>query len=248
MHHQVVRSGRGLIQMEKQGLIEQVSRSSLPGLRTLLDAIDFTDQKMEGQFRHSGEAAANHGFEVGSLIFGIGCSAEEAAAAVMHDLDEDTPVTLEEIEERFGQRVAFLVGSVSKEPSFSQTVWPVSKFRYYAKLLERSESDVLVILLKLADRLHNMRTLQFLQRRRQELNAWETIHLLLPLAEEISQRANGSFSPVQPWLRELEELARQYYPDQPDHFPDFQNHGDMRTIIRIGSHSVGAPSPLSFDL
>lgn len=230
--------------MKKQELIDQIIQSGLPRQDWLVEAVEFTDQAMGGLFRKSGDPASSHGFAVGGLILSVGGTTEEVAAAVMHDLDEDTPVTLEEIEQRFGSRPAFLVGSVSIDSDAQQLAWPVSKLRYYAKMLLGAEVDIAVALLKLADRLHNMRTLRFLPPPRQEAIAWETVNLLLPLAREIGQRANGEFRAVQPWLEELGELAQRHFPSQPEHFPDFSSYGDIRTILRAGSHGLGAPSPL----
>ncbi len=235
--------------MKKQELIDLVAQSGLSDQGTLIEAVEFTDRAMRGLSRLSGEPAVNHGFEAGALILNVGGTVEEVAAAVMHDLKEDTPVTLDEIGSRFGSRSAFLVESVSVDPKSKLLAWPVSKLSYYAQLLETTELlDIMVLLIKLADRLHNMRTLEFLQPRNRELVAWETTNLLLPLAQEMGQRVNGRSKVVQSWLEELEELTQRHLPSQPEHFPDFRWYGDIRTILRAGAHSLGVPSPLSSDL
>jgi len=188
-----------------------------------------------GQERASGEPFVYHSIAVGELLLEIGRSAEEIAAGVLHDVVEDTKVTLAEIEENFGPEITFLVNGMTKifESSNieeiervlgSQVAFAVREMIgvtageflplverdeiYQAKLYVMVEKDHRLVFIRLADRVHNMRTLRFLPVWKQQSVARETLEFHLPLANLFL--SPDELALIKPWLRELVSLSRQY--------------------------------------
>lgn len=165
------------------------------------DAYVFASQAHEGQTRESGEAFIRHPLEVAGILADMELDVESIVAALLHDVVEDTGVTREEIEARFGREIANLVDGVTK----------LSRIPYQSKELQQAESlrkmflamaeDLRVILIKLADRLHNMRTLRHVAEERQRRCARETLEIYAPLAHRLGMSALK-------W--ELEDLAFRY--------------------------------------
>lgn len=155
----------------------------------------------EGQVRKSGEPYICHPIAVAGLLRDLGGNSTMIAAGLLHDVVEDTNVTLEELEERFGYEVRLLVEGVTK----------LSKIKFSSKTERQAESfrrlflamaqDIRVIVVKLADRLHNMRTLEHLPEEKRRQIALETREIFAPLANRLGI---GSFK----W--ELEDLAFKY--------------------------------------
>src|SRR5690606_16896781 len=137
-------------------------------------AYEFAYRVHDGQKRASGEAYVVHCIEVARILTDLSLDATVVAAGLLHDVLEDTPVTLAELEEQFGEDIANLVASVSKmdQITLGQENTPRGKPRdreaeFLRKTLLAMTDDIRVILIKLADRLHNMRTLGHLSRERQ---------------------------------------------------------------------------------
>ena len=187
---------------EKHYTEEQCSR--------LNHAIDYATKKHKGQTRRSGEPYITHPLHVASTIIDWGMDIDSVVAGVLHDTVEDTDATIEEIEEQFGRDVAFLVDGVTKVSQARagmrnlESYLPSTKDNL-TKLLIAVGQDVRVIIIKLADRLHNMQTLQYKSVPKQKKIARETIEVFAPLAD----RLNMGRVRVQ-----LEELSFRYLSPQ----------------------------------
>ncbi|MFN5119455.1 MAG: RelA/SpoT family protein [Cyanobacteriota bacterium] len=164
----------------------------------LASAFDFAYQLHEGQFRASGEPYIIHPIAVADLLRDIGASAAVIAAGFLHDVVEDTQVTPEEIEEHFGAEVRALVEGVTKLGGIHFTNKTEAQAENLRRMFLAMASDIRVVLVKLADRLHNMRTLGALKPEKQQRIARETREIYAPLANRLGI---GRFK----W--ELEDLA-----------------------------------------
>lgn len=171
-------------------------------------AYEFAHRVHDGQKRASGEAYVVHCIEVARILIDLSLDATVVAAGLLHDVLEDTPVTLEELEGQFGEDIANLVASVSKmdQITLGKEHTPRGKPRdreaeFLRKTLLAMTDDIRVILIKLADRLHNMRTLGHLSRERQVRMAQETMDIFAPLASRLG---------IWQLKWELEDLAFRY--------------------------------------
>ena len=164
----------------------------------LAAAFDFAFQLHEGQFRASGDPYIVHPVAVADLLRDIGASAPVIAAGFLHDVVEDTDITAEQLEGHFGPEVRALVEGVTKLGGLHVTNRTEAQAENLRKMFLAMASDIRVVLVKLADRLHNMRTLGALKREKQERIARETREIYAPLANRLGI---GRFK----W--ELEDLA-----------------------------------------
>jgi RelA/SpoT family (p)ppGpp synthetase len=164
----------------------------------LAAAFDFAFQLHAGQFRASGEPYIIHPIAVADLLRDIGASAAVIAAGFLHDVVEDTQVTPEDIEARFGAEVRALVEGVTKLGGIHFTNKTEAQAENLRRMFLAMASDIRVVLVKLADRLHNMRTLSALKPEKQQRIARETREIYAPLANRLGI---GRFK----W--ELEDLA-----------------------------------------
>ena len=164
-------------------------------------AWEFCVSHHEGQTRASGEPYISHPLEVAEVLAEMKLDATAIAAALLHDAVEDTPATSEEIGERFGDQVAHIVEGVTKIDKIQFANREDRQAENVRKMLLAMVSDVRVVLIKLADRLHNMRTLEHLKPDRQEAIARETLDIYAPLAHRLGMgKVRG----------ELEDLAFRY--------------------------------------
>lgn len=143
-------------------------------------AFDFAYQLHDGQFRASGEPYIVHPIAVAGLLRDIGASAAVIAAGFLHDVVEDTQVTPEEIEARFGEEVRALVEGVTKLGGIHFTNRTEAQAENLRRMFLAMASDIRVVLVKLADRLHNMRTLGALKPEKQQRIARETRDIYAP--------------------------------------------------------------------
>src|SRR5579859_6503447 len=148
-------------------------------------AWDFCVQHHAGQMRASGEPYIIHPLEVAEVLAEMKLDATAIAAALLHDAVEDTPATSEEIEAGFGDQVAHIVEGVTKIDKIQFANREDRQAENVRKMLLAMVSDVRVVLIKLADRLHNMRTLEHLQPDRREAIARETLDIYAPLAHRL---------------------------------------------------------------
>jgi len=164
-------------------------------------AWDFCVLHHEGQTRLSGEPYIVHPLEVAEVLVEMKLDATAIAAALLHDAVEDTPATSQEIAEGFGDQVAHIVEGVTKIEKIQFANREDRQAENVRKMLLAMVSDVRVVLIKLADRLHNMRTLEFLKAERREAIARETLDIYAPLAHRLGMgKVRG----------ELEDLAFRY--------------------------------------
>src|SRR5580658_8103930 len=164
-------------------------------------AWEFCVKHHEGQMRASGEPYIIHPLEVAEVLVEMKLDATAIAAALLHDAVEDTPATSQEIAETFGDQVAHIVEGVTKIDKIQFANREDRQAENVRKMLLAMVSDVRVVLIKLADRLHNMRTLQHLKPDRQEAIARETLDIYAPLAHRLGMgKVRG----------ELEDLAFRY--------------------------------------
>ena len=169
-------------------------------------AYEYACEKHGDQCRKSGEPYIVHPLNVAYILSTLGLDSETICAAILHDVVEDTDATRDDLVREFGEEVAVLVDGVTKLGQMLYTSVEEQQIENYRKMFLAMGKDIRVILIKLADRLHNMRTLKFLSRERQIANARETMDLYAPLANRL-----GIYSLK--W--ELEDLAFKYlYPEE----------------------------------
>ena len=164
-------------------------------------AYEYASKYHENQLRRSGEPYMIHPVNVAGILSELGLDDETICAALLHDVVEDTPVTNEDLVREFGETIANMVAGVTKLGTLRYTTQEEQQVENYRKMFLAMGKDIRVILIKLADRLHNMRTLKYLSRDRQIANAKETQDLYAPLANRL-----GIYSLK--W--ELEDLSFKY--------------------------------------
>lgn len=166
-----------------------------------------------GQTRASGEPYINHPLNVAAILAELQLDDTTIAAAILHDVVEDTLFTLEEIEDMFGEEIALLIDGVTKIGKIYFKTKEQQQIEAYRKLIIATAKDMRVILIKLADRLHNMRTLKFMREDKRKRIAKETMELYAPLANRLG------ISSIK-W--ELEDLCLRYL--EPDIYYDLVEH------------------------
>jgi GTP diphosphokinase / guanosine-3',5'-bis(diphosphate) 3'-diphosphatase len=148
-------------------------------------AFDLAVEAHEGQRRASGEPYVTHPIAAAQIVADLGIDVSAVAAALLHDVPEDTEYSLADIEERFGGEVARLVDGVTKLSKFSTHTHEQQQAENIRKMFLAMAEDIRVVLIKLADRLHNMRTLGALPIDKQQRIARQTMEIYAPLAERL---------------------------------------------------------------
>ena len=148
-------------------------------------AFDFAAEQHAGQVRQSGEPYLTHPLEVAHLLADMRLDVTALCAALLHDVVEDTKIPLEQIRERFGEEVARLVAGVTKISRLDLRAPETRQAENVRKVLLAMVDDVRVVLVKLADRLHNMRTLEFLPEEKQQRISRETLEIYAPIAHRL---------------------------------------------------------------
>ena len=172
----------------------------------LQSAYHFSEQAHEGQFRKSGEPYISHPLAVANILAQWHLDSQALTAALLHDVMEDTSVTKTEISRNFGKPVAELVDGVSKLDKIEFETQAEAQAENFRKMLLAMARDVRVILIKLADRLHNMRTLEAVSSEQRRRIARETLEIYAPIANRLG--LNSIY-------QELEDLALKHlYPDR----------------------------------
>ncbi len=187
-------------------IIERVrSYHPKPDVDLIKRAYVFAGEAHKDQVRKSGEPYMVHPIEVALLITELRLDEASICAALLHDVVEDTPTTKEDLAEMFGEEIASLVDGVTKLSKVRFTSREDVQAESFRKMLLAMTRDIRVILLKLADRLHNMRTLQHMKPSSQVRIARETMEIYAPLANRL-----GIY-----WIKaELEDLSFKYlYPE-----------------------------------
>ena len=153
--------------------------------KLILKSYNFAKEKHKEQKRLSGEEYIIHPVNVAAILSQINLDDATICAAILHDIIEDTEVTKEELEREFGKEIALMVDGVTKLGKLQYTTREEEQVENYRKMFLAMGKDIRVILIKLSDRLHNMRTLKYLKRGRQIANSRETMDLYAPLANRL---------------------------------------------------------------
>jgi len=164
-------------------------------------AYEFAKRKHQGQFRKSGEPYFSHPAEVAYILAELKMDVPTIVAGLLHDTLEDTDTTYQELEEEFGREVAFIVKGVTKLEGYSFQSKEEKEAESFRNLLISLAEDIRVLIVKLADRLHNMRTLHHMKRESQLRNAKETLTIYAPLANRLGMYRVKN---------ELEDLSLKY--------------------------------------
>ena len=172
----------------------------------IMKAYNYAVLKHGDQKRNSGEPYIIHPVQVAYTLAEMGLDEQTIAAALLHDVVEDTDATNEDIIQEFGEEVAEMVAGVTKLSTLQFATIEEKQVENYRKMFLAMGKDIRVILIKLSDRLHNMRTLKYLKRDRQIANAKETMELYSPLANRL-----GLYN----IKAELDDLSFKYlYPEE----------------------------------
>jgi GTP pyrophosphokinase len=161
----------------------------------------FSAKEHKGQLRASGEPYLTHPIEVANILADLKLDATTVSVGLLHDVVEDTLVSLEDVEKMFGPEVAHIVDGVTKISQIQFTSKEEKQAENFRKMMLAMTDDIRVIMVKFADRLHNMRTLEYLSADRREAIARETMEIYAPLANRLGMgKLRG----------ELEDLAFSY--------------------------------------
>ncbi|MBQ7597511.1 MAG: bifunctional (p)ppGpp synthetase/guanosine-3',5'-bis(diphosphate) 3'-pyrophosphohydrolase [Clostridia bacterium] len=187
-----------------QKLLETLNASSFPEAEVtrITQAYCFARDAHEGQKRRSGEPYIIHPVAVAQILAEMGMDADSICAALLHDVVEDTPVTAQQVRAKFGETVEQLVDGVTKIGQIPYTLTQEEQQNEnIRKMLLAMSRDIRVIIIKLADRVHNMRTLSFMPEEKRRFKAKETLEIYAPIAHRLGIRA---------FKEELEDLAIRY--------------------------------------
>jgi guanosine-3',5'-bis(diphosphate) 3'-pyrophosphohydrolase len=176
--------------MEFSRLLEKAEEYLPPEkIKVVEEAYKFAAEKHQGHVRLSGEPFIEHPLQTAYILAELQLDSGSLAAALLHDIPEETGLSIDEIKKRFGQEIARLVDGVTKLGKVSlATTAPItneSQAENLRKMLVAMAEDLRVVFIKLADRLHNMRTLKYLPKDRQLQNAQETMDIYAPLAHRL---------------------------------------------------------------
>ena len=164
-------------------------------------AINFSEIAHKDQLRKSGDPFITHPIEVAKILTSIKLDASAIAAGLLHDIIEDTDISINEISNSFGNQISELVQGLTKISKFSLKINRQKLGENYRKLILAASKDIRVILIKLADRLHNMRTIKFIKDDSKKINiSMETLEIFAPLAQRLGMKQ---------WQDELEDLSFQ---------------------------------------
>lgn len=167
-------------------------------------AFVFAEKNHRGQVRRSGEQYIHHPIEVADTLAELQMDSRTLMAALLHDVIEDTPATKEEVTEKFGEEIALLVDGVSKIGQIKFDSKEQAEAENFRKMIMAMSQDVRVMIIKLADRLHNMRTLNIMRAEKQKRISKQTLEIYAPIAQRLG---------LYHWARELQDLCFLYlYP------------------------------------
>jgi len=162
-------------------------------------AINFSEEAHKFQIRKSGDPYITHPIEVAKILTSINLDSSTIAAGLLHDTIEDTKISINEIKSLFGSQISELVQGLTKISKFSLKINKQKLGENYRKLILASSKDIRVILIKLADRLHNMRTIDYITDNNKKINtAIETLEIFAPIAQRLGMKE---------WQDELEDLS-----------------------------------------
>ena len=154
----------------------------------LFDAFSFADTAHSGQLRKSGEPYIIHPIAVAEIVAELELDIDSIIAALLHDVIEDTGATHEDIAKRFGEPVAQLVEGVTKLTKMQFVTKEEEQMENLRKMLMAMAKDIRVILIKVCDRLHNMRTMEYQSPKKQREKALETMEIYAPIAHRLGMQ------------------------------------------------------------
>ena len=180
-------------------------------LKKIEEAFTVANNAHGQQLRLTGEPYIVHPVSVASLLCDIGMDTDCICAGILHDVVEDTVITLEEIEKQFGGEVAMLVDGVTKLGTIKFESKEEIQAENFRKMFLAMSKDIRVLIIKLADRLHNMRTIEYMKPAKIEEKCKETLEIYAPLAGRLG---------ISTVKFELEDIALIYL--HPEEFKDLQ--------------------------
>ena len=192
---------------KKNAILQKVSEYHPdPDLDMLERAIDFAAEMHSEQRRRNGDPYLSHPLEVTDIIADLKLDIAGLCAGMLHDVVEDTETTVEDISEMFNEDIAFIVDGVTKLSKYQFLNKQERQAESFRKMFLAMASDIRVILVKLSDRVHNMRTLKYMPPKKQREIAQETLDIYAPLAARLGIH----------WIKsELEDISFRYiYPDE----------------------------------
>ena len=189
--------------LESYQALEQKVAAYTPNLDAarLHDAFTFAYAEHQGQLRKSGEPYIIHPLAVADIVADLGLDVDSVIAALLHDCIEDTPATHEDIAKKFGPTVADLVEGVTKLTRMQYVSKEEEQMENLRKMLMAMSHDIRVILIKICDRLHNMRTMEYQSPKKQREKSLETMEIYAPIAHRLG---------MQKLKWELEDLSLRY--------------------------------------
>lgn len=189
--------------LESYQALEQKVAAYTPNLdpARLHDAFTFAYAEHQGQLRKSGEPYIIHPLAVADIVADLGLDVDSVIAALLHDCIEDTPATHEDIAKKFGPTVADLVEGVTKLTRMQYVSKEEEQMENLRKMLMAMSHDIRVILIKICDRLHNMRTMEYQSPKKQREKSLETMEIYAPIAHRLG---------MQKLKWELEDLSLRY--------------------------------------
>ena len=190
-------------------------------LKVIDKAYQLAHEKHEGQYRKSGEPYIVHPLNVALILTDIYADYETISAGLLHDVLEDCDCTVEEMEKVVGKNITKLVQGVTKLSKIHFSTENEYLIDYYKKIIVGMSEDVRVIIVKLADRLHNMRTLWAIPKDRQKVKAKEALEILAPIGDHLGIHKIKS---------ELEDLSLRYL--KPDVYYDIAEHINKTKLDR----------------
>ncbi|HCH28415.1 MAG TPA: (p)ppGpp synthetase [Ruminococcaceae bacterium] len=187
------------VNKDKKEILDLIkSQKATYNIAEIEKALDFCVEAHAGQKRFTNEDYYIHPFSVAKILIEMGMDTQSVVASLLHDVVEDTDITLNDLQKQFGSEVALLVDGVTKINRLSFTTKEQQQAENLRKMLIAMGKDIRVIIIKLADRLHNMRTLDAMKERKQLEKSVETLEIYAPIAHRLGIRSVKE---------ELEDLA-----------------------------------------
>lgn len=175
---------------ELKALIEKsITQGNQYDLEKIEKAYKFADEAHGDQKRVSGVPYILHPTSVACILVELGMDTDSVVAALLHDVVEDTPVTIEEVTKLFGETVANLIDGVTKISKIPYSNREEQQAENVRKMLIAMSNDIRVIIIKLADRLHNMRTMECMKDQKRRDKARETMEVYAPIAHRLGIKA-----------------------------------------------------------
>jgi len=213
--------------MDAINLTSKLTYLSAEKVKKIKKALEYADQAHAGQQRFSGDKYIIHPVAVAEILAEMTQDENTIIAGLLHDVVEDAGISLVEISDKFGEEVAFLVEAVTKLSGYKFKGMKNIQAENIRRMLMSMAKDMRVIIIKVADRLHNMRTLQYLPKEKQKRIAQETLDIYAPLAHRLGMG-------LVKW--ELEDLCLRYL--EPDVFQEMKNKVSMKRKDREGYTSL----------